>query len=92
MTSEEAEHIAIAVLGYLATDPVRLDRFLAMTGIEQQDLRAAAQEPTFLTGVLAHIAGDEKTLEDFATATNHAPEAPLEALRALGGRDIWNDA
>lgn len=91
LTSNEAEHVAIAVLGYLATDRVRLDRFLAMTGIEHQDLRAAAREPSFLAGVLAHVAGDEKTLEEFALATDHSPEAPLEALRSLGGRDHWND-
>lgn len=92
MTNDEAEHVAIAVLGYLATDAVRLDRFLAMTGIGHQDLRAAAQETSFLAGVLAHVAGDEKTLEDFSAATDHSPDAPLQALRALGGRELWNDS
>lgn len=84
MTTDEAERIAIDVLGFLAGDAVRLNRFMAMTGIESGQLRQAAREPAFLTGVLAHVAGDERTLIDFAASSGHSPDAAAAALRVLG--------
>ncbi len=86
MTSDEAEAIAIDMLGYLANDEVRLARFLALTGIDMDVLRAAAKEPAFLAGVIAHIAGDEHTMIDFAEKSGHPPEAASAALHKLGGR------
>jgi len=85
MTNDEAETIAIDMLGYLAKDEVRLERFLALTGISMDVLRAAAREPAFLAGVVAHISGDERTLMDFAEKTGHPPEAASAALHSLGG-------
>ncbi len=90
MTNDEAEAIAIDMLGYLANDEVRLERFLALSGIDMEVLRAAAQEPAFLAGVVAHIAGDERTLIDFAQKSGHPPEAASAALRKLAGRQTGN--
>ncbi len=64
----EAEQIAISALGYLADDPARLDRFLALSGLNPQSLRAAAGEPGFLAAVLDHVAGDERQMLDFAAS------------------------
>jgi len=89
MTRDHAERIAIDVLGFLATDPVRLQRFLALSGLEAGHLREAAQEPAFLAGILAHVAGDERTVVDFCEASGHPTEAPGEALKALGGGNSW---
>lgn len=80
---DEAEAVAIEALGFLAQDPTLLTRFLAMTGLEVSSLRTAAAEPGFLAGVLAFIAGHEKTLTDFAAASGKTPEMVAAAHRAL---------
>jgi Protein of unknown function (DUF3572) len=74
MTRESAEMLAIEALGFLAQEPERLGRFLALTGIEAQSLRAAALEPNFLLGVLDHLAGDERLLHQFSEQKEIAPE------------------
>jgi hypothetical protein len=88
----QAEEIAISALGFVAADAELLTRFLALTGIEPQEIRAAANEPGFLAGVLHFIAAHEPTLLDFATATGLKPEAVLEAMRRLPQGDDRYDA
>ena len=70
---DEAEKLAIAGLSYLAGDPERLSRFLALSGLDLGHLRSAAGQPGFLGGVMAFIAGDEKTLLDFAAGVRPRP-------------------
>jgi hypothetical protein len=83
VSHDEAESLAIEALGFLAGDPELLSRFLALTGIEVDSLRSAAAQPGFLGGVLAFIAGHEKTLTDFAAAAGRTPETIAAAHRAL---------
>jgi hypothetical protein len=54
LTKDAAESMAIEVLGFLAEDPARLDRFLALSGLGLHNLQAAAEEPGFLAAVLDH--------------------------------------
>jgi Protein of unknown function (DUF3572) len=42
-----AESLAIAALAFLAAEPGRLGRFLALTGIGPESIRAAAHQPQF---------------------------------------------
>jgi hypothetical protein len=79
---DEAEILAVAALSFLAGDPERLGRFLAITGIEAQDLRAAAGTPGFLPGVLDHLIGDESLLLDFAAHQGIDP-SDVPAARAV---------
>jgi len=85
MTGEAAEGLAIQALTYLAGDAERLSRFLAITGIGPQQIRAASSEPGFLAGVLEHVAGDERLLTAFATDSGVDPADIGKALAALGG-------
>ena len=91
LTQEAAEELAIQALTFIAGDGERLGRFLATTGIGPAQIRAAAQEPGFLIGVLDHLAGDERLLSAFAAETGVDPAQIGKALAALGGhweRDI----
>jgi hypothetical protein len=91
LTQEAAEELAIQALSFIAGDSERLGRFLAITGIGPAQIRAAAQEPGFLIGVLDHLAGDERLLSAFAAETGVDPAQIGKALAALGGhweRDI----
>jgi len=84
-TRDSAETLAIQALSFLAEDPERLGRFLAVTGLEAQSLRGAAREPNFLLGVLDHLAGDERLLTEFASQHELTPEVVIRARDLLAG-------
>ena len=83
---DAATALAVAALSFLAAEPERLERFLALTGLGPQSLRAAAREPSFLIGVLEHVAGDETLLLAFADEGEIDPQDVGRALETLAGR------
>ena len=85
LTEEAAEGLAIQALTFIAGDGERLGRFLATAGIGPAQIRAAAQEPGFLVGVLDYLAGDERLLSAFAVETGNDPTHVGKALAVLGG-------
>jgi hypothetical protein len=80
---DAAERIAIRALGYIAADGERLDRFMALSGLEPDRLREAAAAPAFLASVLDHLAADEAALTDFAAEAGLAPQTVAAARAAL---------
>lgn len=74
LSATQAENCAITALSFLAADPERLGRFLALTGLGPENIRAAAAEPRFLVSVLDHLLADESLLLAFAANNNLAPE------------------
>lgn len=87
VSREQAEALAIGALGFLAGDPERLGRFLALTGLGPDNLRAAAREPAFLASILAHVSADESLLLAFAANLGVDPAQVGAAHRMLGGPD-----
>ena len=85
LTKEAAEGLAIQALTFIAGDGERLGRFLAVTGIGPQEIRAAAREPGFLAGVLDYLATDEALVTAFAAAAEIDPALIEKARAALGG-------
>jgi len=85
MTREWAETVAIQALTFLAEEPERLSRFLALTGIAPESLRAAAREPNFLLGVLDHLATDDRLMRAFADSLEITPEIVVRARDLLAG-------
>jgi hypothetical protein len=83
LTKAAAESIAIEVLTFVAGNPARLDRFLALSGLGRDNLRAAAGEPGFLAAILDHLASDESLLLAFAANTGHAPATIAKARGIL---------
>ena len=84
-SEDAAALLAIAALTFIAEEPERLGRFLALTGIGPESLRAAARDPGFLLGVLEHVAGDEALLLAFATRHEIDPEDIARARDVLAG-------
>jgi hypothetical protein len=78
-----AESMAIEALGFLAEDFSRLSRFLSLSGLGRDNLRAAAEEPAFLAAVLDHLASDEPALLAFAQKSGHEPAAIARARELL---------
>lgn len=82
-TAEDAAALALNGLAFLAEDKDRLSRFLALTGLEGEGLRAAADAPETLLAVLDHLLADESLLLVFSTAKGFAPDSVAPARAAL---------
>ena len=85
---KEAEALAIQALAFIAGDGERLGRFLAVTGIGPSEIRAAAREPGFLSGVLDYVASDERLIAGFAAEAGLDP-ADIEHSRAALAGNPW---
>jgi hypothetical protein len=85
MRRDAAESLAVQALTFLAGDPERLARFLALTGIGPDKIRAAAATPGFLAGVLDHIASEEAMVTAFAAEAGVEPGEIERARLALAG-------
>ncbi len=90
-TREAAEALAVQALNFLAQDPARLARFLALSGLDVGTIRSAAAESGFLAGVLAHLGEDESLLVGFAAEAGVAPAEVDRARRVLAGGDWERD-
>jgi Protein of unknown function (DUF3572) len=85
MSQENAQEIAVQGLLHIASDPEALGRFLAITGIGPETLRAAAAEPHFLASVLQHLMESESALLAFSTNQGIAPELITQSHAVLSG-------
>jgi hypothetical protein len=83
--AEAGSDLAIEVLGFLAADAERLERFLAVTGLGPHNLRRAAADPGFLVSVLDYLAADERLLVAFALERGQKPEAVVALINAMRG-------
>jgi hypothetical protein len=83
LAAEVAEVLAIQALGFIAQDEERFGRFLALTGMGPAEIREAARERHFLTGVLDYVSGDEALLVAFAGFAGVDPTTIAIARRAL---------
>jgi len=83
LSAEYAETIAAQALGFIASDPARLGRFLAESGLGPANVREAARDPAFLPAVLDFILAHEAELLDFATQLNIDAKYVGIARRAL---------
>jgi Protein of unknown function (DUF3572) len=85
LTTEDAELLAIEALGFLAGDDERLGRFLAVTGIGPETLRAAAAQKSFLAQVLGYLMQDESLLLAFSADQSILPDRVAASHRRLSG-------
>jgi hypothetical protein len=85
MRPSEAETLALKVLGFLAREDTALDRFLTLSGIHPQDLRARVDDPLLLAAVVDFLLGDDALLTAFAEEEGLDPKIVHLARRALPG-------
>jgi len=83
MHTDRAESIGVSALLFLASDPRRIERFLALTGVEPGQLRLESRSPHMLAAVLDHLLQDESLLLVFCTEDSIPPEDISPARRAL---------
>ena len=84
---QAAETLAVAALAFLASEPEHLGQFLAATGVGPDDIRKAAGDPSFLSGVLDHFSSNEPLLIAFAQQQG-IDQTEVERARALLG-GVW---
>jgi hypothetical protein len=85
LSRKDGAELAIAALGFLAAEPDRLDRFLSLSGLGPQNLRAAAADPGFFAAVLDYLLGDEPVLLAFAAERGVPPERIAAARATMDG-------
>jgi len=85
MRRSEAETLGLKVLAFLARDGDVLARFLVLSGIEIEDLRARAGDPELLGAVVDFLLGDDALLTAFAEEEALAPATIHAIRRALPG-------
>jgi hypothetical protein len=80
-----AEAIALELFEYIANDETRLAAFLGATGFAPNDLRVAAYNPEFLSGIMDYAFGNEPLLAAFASSSRIRPEELTRAYHQLCG-------
>jgi Protein of unknown function (DUF3572) len=88
MDRARAEALAFEALGFLARSPERLVRFLDTTGMGPETLRAAAQSPGFLPGLMDYVCHDEELLLALAEEAGVKPEILMQARRLLAPTEL----
>ena len=83
--TEEAEIIALNALGFLASEPERMQRFLELSGLSPEAIRAGASDPSFLGGLLDYLLTDQTLLLIFAEEQGQKPERNGQLRRKLPG-------
>lgn len=79
----DAEALALAALAATLTDERRAQRFLDLTGLDANELRARAGERTLLAATLAFLEGHEPDLLAVAQAIGTEPEILIMARAEL---------
>ncbi|MCB1444259.1 MAG: DUF3572 domain-containing protein [Rhizobiaceae bacterium] len=87
---EEAEAMAIRILGWLTGQPELLGRFLALTGIEAGSIRRAAAEPGFLAGLTGFVMAHEPTLMAFCAENDVKADRVSACHHRLAGPESEN--
>lgn len=75
LAAADPRETAIAVLAWLANEPDLFSRFLALTGVEPQQVRGAVNDPDFLAGMMDFVMNHEPTAMAFCEASGVTPEA-----------------
>lgn len=81
----DPEETAVTLLGWLASEPDMMSRFLALSGIQAPQLRQAINDPGFLAGMLDFVMAHEPSLMAFCETTNTKPESVVAAWHHYSG-------
>lgn len=85
----DPEIVAIRVLNCLVSDPGRLGRLLAMTGLDPSTIRGSAANPGFLAAIMDHVVADERLLLAIASEADLDPREIAAAQVRLSPEPDW---
>jgi hypothetical protein len=81
----EASDIALNLLAFVASDEERFERFCALSGLIESEVRERLTDPSFLGFVFDYVMQDEPMLLAFAAEHNIKPERFMALRRTLPG-------
>ena len=84
-TPNDPYALALAALAATVSDERRGQRFLALTGIETDELRRRAGDPALLASLIAFLEAHEPDLVAVCEEVGVKPEALVEARRQIEG-------
>ena len=79
--------LALSALAATLSDERRARRFLDLTGIETDELRARAGDPRLLSALIAFLEAHEPDLVAVSAAVGVEPAAIVAARRSLDGTE-----
>lgn len=82
-STNDAETLALSALAATLTDERRAQRFLALSGIDTDDLRRRASEASLLAALLRFLEAHEPDLIDVAQAIGVKPQDLVAAREEL---------
>jgi hypothetical protein len=86
----ESSDIILKLLVFLSQDEERMTRFLALSGIDPQDLRERHGDPVFQGFLLDYLFQDDQTTSAFCDDVQISPEALMRVRRKMPGGEEWN--
>jgi len=81
----DTDRLCADILSWIAGDETLMMRFLALSGLSADTLRAASREPGFRAGVLGFLMSHEPTLIAYCNERDIAPEHVAETWHRLEG-------
>ena len=81
--TDAAETQAIEILGFLASDPERLGRFLTLTGVDPGDIRRLMKEQGFWQAIFDHLFDDESLLLAYCAEQQIQPTSLVRIRHSL---------
>jgi hypothetical protein len=83
--SSEASDIALNLIAFVASDEERFERFCALSGLLESEVKERLTDPSFLGFVFDYALQDEEMLLAFAAEHNIKPERFMTLRRTLPG-------
>jgi hypothetical protein len=83
--SSEASDIALNLIAFVASDEERFERFCALSGLLESEVKERLTDPAFLGFVFDYALQDEAMLLAFAAEHNIKPERFMTLRRTLPG-------
>ena len=90
MMKETAYTIGLKAITYILGEEDLLSRFIALSGIGENEIVESLQDPNFLSASLDFLLNNEKDLISFCDDSNIDRNEPWNASRILGGNNDWN--
>ncbi|GHF29825.1 hypothetical protein GCM10017044_26390 [Kordiimonas sediminis] len=85
MTTEDAQAIALQAIIFIVSEDDLQERFVALSGLDGDAIKARLTDNDFLVGVLDFLINFEPDLIACAEHLDTSPETLTSAWRALGG-------
>lgn len=90
MDIENAYIVGLKATTYIMSEEDLLLRFIALSGLNEDEIKLRLQDKYFLSACLEFLLNNEKDLISFCDDSNINHKDPLNAAHILGGENNWN--